>query len=180
MTFDNIGEDMQIGLNTYISYRPSSKFNIGFNGGGNYSRLEAVSMNRILKNDGFNFSGSLNARITLWKDGAVSANGGYYSSSIQLQGKSSAQTYSSIALSQYFLKKKLMLSLSLNNPFTKETIYQNSSSSVDFSYTSEYIRQSRSLRLNLTYNFGKMDNTVKKARRGIQNDDLKGGGGNSN
>jgi outer membrane receptor protein involved in Fe transport len=177
MTFDNIGEDTQIGLNTYISYRPSGKFNIGFNGGGNYSRLEALSMNRILKNDGFNFRGSLNARITLWKDGAVSLNGGYYSSSIQLQGKSSAYTYSSIALSQYFLKKKLMLNLSLNNPLTKETIYKNSSSSVDFSYTSEYIRQSRSLRLNLTYNFGKMDISVKKAKRGIQNDDMKGGGG---
>ncbi len=177
MTYDNIGEDTRIGLNSYISYRPSGKFNIGFNGGGNYSRLEALSMNRILKNDGFNFRGSLNARITLWKNGAVSLNGGYYSSSIQLQGKSSAFTHSSIALSQYFLKKKLMLNLSVNNPLTKETIYKNSSSSVDFKYDSEYIRQSRSLRLNLTYNFGKMDISVKKAKRGITNDDMKGGGG---
>jgi outer membrane receptor protein involved in Fe transport len=180
MTFDNIGEDTRIGLNTYISYRPSGKFNIGFNGGGNYSRLEALSMNRVLKNDGFNFRGSLNARITLWKDGALSANGGYYSSSIQLQGKSSAYTHSSIALSQYFFKKKMMLNLSVNNPLTKETIYRNSSSSPDFKYESEYIRQSRSLRLNLTYNFGKMDISVKKAKRGIQNDDMKGGGGSSN
>ncbi len=176
ITYDNIGEDTRFGLNTYISYRPNSKFNIGFNGGANYSRLEAVSMNRIIKNDGFNFRGSLNARITLWKNGALSANGGYYSSSIQLQGKSSAYTHSSIALSQYFLKKKMSLNLSLNNPFTKETIYRNSSSSVDFKFDSEYIRQSRSLRLNLTYNFGKMDISVKKAKRGIQNDDMKSGG----
>ena len=73
-----------------------------------------------------------------------------------------------------------MLNLSVNNPLTKETIYRNSSSSPDFKYESEYIRQSRSLRLNLTYNFGKMDISVKKAKRGIQNDDMKGGGGSSN
>jgi outer membrane cobalamin receptor len=176
MTYDNIGEDTKIGLNTYLSYRPSGKFNIGFNGGATYSRLEAVSMNRLLKNDGFNFRGSLNARITLWKDGAVSAYGGYYSSSVQLQGNSSAYVYGSIALSQYFLKKKLMLNISLNNPFTKETVYRNSISSVDFKYDSENFSPSRLLRLNLTYNFGKMDISVKKAKRGIQNDDMKGGG----
>lgn len=180
LTFDNIGEDTRVGLNTYISYRPNSKLNIGFNGGTNYSRLEAVSMNRVIKNDGFNFRGSLNARLTLWKDAAVNANAGYYSSSVQLQGKSSGYNHSSIGLSQYFLKKKMSLNLSISNPFTKETIYRNSSSSVDFKYDSEYIRQSRSIRLNLSYNFGKMDISVKKAKRGIQNDDMKGGGGGSN
>ncbi len=70
-----------------------------------------------------------------------------------------------------------MLSLSVSNPFTKETVYRNSSQSVDFSSNTEYFRQSRSLRMNVTYNFGKMDISVKKARRGIQNDDMKSGGG---
>lgn len=42
---------------------------------------------------------------------------------------------------------------------------------------SEYIRPSRSLRVSLTYNFGKMDVSVKKAKRGIQNDDVKAGEG---
>jgi len=34
----------------------------------------------------------------------------------------------------------------------------------------------QALRLNVTYNFGKMGQGVKKAKRGIQNDDLKSGG----
>lgn len=177
ITYDNIGQDTRVGVNTYLSYRPNAKFNIGFNGGVNYNTLKASFQGRDVENDGYSYRLSLNARQSLWKDAAINANGGYYSSSVQLQGKSSAYHYSSIGFSQYLLKKKLMLSLSVNNPFTKETIYRNSSRSVDFSYDSEYIRLSRSLRVNVTYNFGKMDISVKKARRGIQNDDVKSGGG---
>ncbi|HLO58275.1 MAG TPA: hypothetical protein VK179_06010, partial [Bacteroidales bacterium] len=49
---------------------------------------------------------------------------------------------------------------------------------ITFYSHSKYSYLSRQLRISLTYNFGKMDLQVKKARRGIQNDDLKGGGGN--
>ncbi len=45
-----------------------------------------------------------------------------------------------------------------------------------FYSNSEYSQLARSFRFNLTYNFGKMDLQVKKARRGIQNDDMKSGG----
>ena len=179
-TYENIGKDIRIGLNTYFSYRPSSKFNIGYNGGVYYAQLEATSNGVLIKNDGFNFRNSLNTRIELWKDGAVNANYGLYTSSIQLQGKSSSYTYTSIGLSQYFLKKKLSLNLSVNNPLTKEQKYINDYLTPDYMMHSEYIRQSRSLRASLTYNFGKMDTTVKKARRGISNDDTKSGGGSGN
>lgn len=79
--------------------------------------------------------------------------------------------------SQYFLKKKLSLNLSVNDPFVKEQKYINDSYTKDYKMHSEYIRPSRSLRVSLTYNFGKMDVSVKKAKRGIQNDDVKAGEG---
>jgi len=176
-TFDNIGKDTRIGLNTYFSYRPDQKFNVGFNGGITYTQLEAFSMGKPIGNQGFNFRGSFNGRLTLWKDAAVSANWGLYSSSIQLQGKSSPYSYSSIGLSQYLLQKKLMLNLSVNNPLTDKLERISDYSSDSFKMHSEYIRQTRSIRFSLTYNFGKMDIAVKKAKRGIQNDDQKSGGG---
>lgn len=175
-TYDNIGKDMRLGLNTYLSYRPSGNFNIGFNGRVTYSELEAASLGKLMKNNGFNFSGSFYSRLTLWKDGAVNANLGMYSSSIQLQGKSSAYMYSSFGLSQYFLKKKLTLNVSVSNPFTDKQKYISDYSSSDFKTHSEYLYQSRSLRVSLSYNFGKMNMEVKKARRGISNDDMKSGG----
>jgi len=175
-TYDNIGKDMRLGLNTYLSYRKGSSFSVGFNGSVTYSDLEAFNMGKAMKNKGFNFSGSFNSRLTLWKDGAVNANFGMYSSSVMLQGKSSSYTYSSIGFSQYLLKKKLTLNVSVSNPFREKQQYFYDYLSTDFKSHSEYFYPSRSLRVSLSYNFGKMDTTVKKARRGISNDDMKSGG----
>ena len=180
ITFANIGKNRRAGLSTYLSYRPNAKLNVGFNGGITYAQMEATSMGRVQNNDGFYYRISINGRITLWKDGAVNVNGGYNSPSIRLQGKFSGYNYSNIGLSQYFLKRKLMLSLSFNNPFTKELKFRNESSTPDFKYFSENINISRSLRLNLSYNFGKMGENVRKAKRSIQNDDLKSGEGAAN
>ena len=133
-------------------------------------------MGEIIKNDGFSFSRSFNGGLTLQKDGAVNANFGMYSSSIQLQGKSSAYTYSCFGFSQYFLKRKLALNVSISNPFTGKRKYISNYSSSDFKSHSEYLYQSRSLRVSLSYNFGKMDIPVRKARHGISSNDIKSGG----
>lgn len=179
-TFDNIGKDTRMGMNTYLSFRPNGKFNLNFNGGIYYSHLESTSMERNLSNKGFNYRTSLNARVTLWKDGAANVSGGYYSPSVQLQGQSSGYIYNNIGLSQHFLKRKLMLNLSLSNPLLKEYRFKYYNTSPDFSFTSESFYPARSLRLNVSYNFGKTDIEVKKAKRGIQNTDVKSGGNTGN
>jgi outer membrane receptor protein involved in Fe transport len=177
-TFDNIGKNIRYGVNTYLSYRPNEKLSLGFNGSVTYSQLEASNMGKIIKNSGLNFSGSLNARMQLWKNGSVSAFWSMYSSSVQLQSKSSAFSSMSISFSQYFLNKKLMLSLNLSEPFMANRIYSYEYLSSDFRMSSQSINPTRSLRVSLSYNFGKMDISVKKARRGISNDDMKSGSSN--
>ena len=179
-TFDNIGKDMRLGLNTYLSFRPSGKFNLNFNGGLYYSQISTTHMEQQISNSGINYRASLNTRVTLWKDAAINLSGGYFSPSVRLQGQSSGYLYNSIGLSQHFLNRKLMLNLSLSNPLSKEYKFSYSSSSPEFNFTSNNFYPARSLRLNLSYNFGKMDETVKKAKRGIQNDDVKGGGKTGN
>ena len=176
-TYKNIGKDQRYGLNLYISYRPSNKLNIFFNGGGNYSKLEANNGYSIT-NEGFNYRGSLGGRWTLWKDGSVNANIGIYSPSIMLQGKSSSYYYTSLGVSQYLLKRKLMLSISTTDPFWYKKKYTNESKDITFSSHYEYSYLAQNVRFSATYNFGKMDLQVKKARRGIQNDDVKSGGNN--
>ena len=66
----------------------------------------------------------------------------------------------------------------MSDPFWRVKKYGSEFSDMTFYSTSESEYLSRALRFNLTWNFGKMDLQVKKARRGIQNDDLKSGGGN--
>lgn len=173
-TYENIGKDQLYGLNLYFSYRPSGKLNIFLNGGVNYSKLEA-NTGYSITNEGFSYRGSLGGRRTLWKDGSVNANLGVYSSSIMLQGKSSSFYYTSLGVSQYFLKRKLMLSVSTTDPFWSRKKYTNESKDITFNSFSENSYPAQNLRFSMTYNFGKMDLQVKKARRGIRNDDVKSG-----
>jgi len=177
-TYQNIGTDMNVGLNVYVSYRPSEKFNIYYNGSGRYIKLKANNGYSIT-NKGFTYSNYLGARFVLWKNNSISFNGGIYSPSIMLQGKSSTYSYSGISMSQLFFNKKMSLNLSISNPFQKTQKYISNYNDLYYTQHSETVYPNRTFRCSLTYNFGKMGMEVKKARRGIQNDDLKGGGSNS-
>jgi outer membrane receptor protein involved in Fe transport len=174
-TYKNIGKDQRYGLNLYVSYRPSVKLNIFLNGGVSYANLEANNGYSI-NNKGFSYRGSLGGRWTAWKDGSVNANLGIYSSSIMLQGRSSSFYYTSLGVSQYLLKRKLMLSISTSDPFWYRKKYTSESKDITFSSHIENSYRAQNVRISITYNFGKMDLQVKKARRGISNDDLKSGG----
>ena len=79
-------------------------------------------------------------------------------------------------MSQSFFDKKMSVNLSVSDPFKKSLVYTTNSNDPYFTQHSETIYPSRSLRCSVTYNFGKSGMDVKKARRGIQNDDVKSGG----
>lgn len=176
-TFDNIGTDFRSGLSSYVSYRPNSKFNISLNGGVNYVYYEGQSMGRSMKTEGVTYRIYLNSRVALWKDASVNGSMSYNSPYVSLQSKGSSYYYYSFGFNQYFLKRKMTLSMSLVNPFHRYRINEYEYISPDFYSKSINSREMRNLRVNVTYNFGKMQGGVKKARRGIQNDDMKGGGG---
>lgn len=174
-TYKNIGENERYGLNGYLNYRPTGKISFFFNGGINYSRYEAFN-GYAISNDGFYYRGYLGGRVTIWEGGSINANGGINSSNIRLQGKSSGFYYAGIGFSQYFLKRKLMMSMYANDPFWRKKSFVSKNYDETFNSRNERSYLAQNFRINLTYNFGKMDLKVKKASRSIQNDDLKGGG----
>jgi hypothetical protein len=160
-----------------MNYRPTQKLSFYFNGSGYYSILETNNGYNI-SNRGFNYNMFINGRLTLWKDGSVNLYTGVYSPGIMLQGRSSNYYYTSFGVSQYLLKRKLMLSLSTSDPFWYMKKYSSEYSDITFTSHTVNKQLAQIVRFNLTYNFGKMQLQVKKANRGIQNDDLKNGGGN--
>jgi outer membrane receptor for ferrienterochelin and colicin len=176
-TYKNIGKNQRYGINSYLSINPSPKVNIYFNGSANYTKLQANNGYDI-SNKGFSFNGYLGGKITLWKDGAFNINAGAFSSSIMLQGKSSTYYYTGFGLSQYLLKRKMMLSLYTNDPFWRSKDYIYNLKDPTFYTHNVYTDLSRMARFSVTFNFGKMDLQVKKAQRGIQNDDVKSGNNN--
>ncbi|MFO7369368.1 MAG: TonB-dependent receptor [Bacteroidales bacterium] len=176
-TYENIGKDSRFMLNLYANYRPSPKFTFYVSGNAGYSKL-AANTGYAITNEGMNYRAYMGARGPLWKDATLSMNAGIYSSSIMLQGKSSSNYYTSFGLSQYLFKRKMMLSLSASDPFWRKKSYSSENGDITFLTNSKSNYYARNLRFNLTFNFGKMNLQVKKASRGIRNDDVKGSGGN--
>jgi hypothetical protein len=173
-TYKNLGLNDRYNWNTYFSYNLGTKFSINSNAAVSYSKL-AANNGYNLSNEGFGFYGSLGLRKSLWKDASFSANGGYSSPRIYLQGKSSGYNYTSMGLSQYLLKRKMSINLSVSEPFCEKKKYISNSEGEGYVSHSESFYYARNVRLSVSYNFGKMDISVKKARRGISNDDVKGG-----
>lgn len=173
-TYKNIGKNQNLGSYIYGSVRPNSKFNLSTNFGIRYTVLEGND-GRNLKNEGLSYNGSVNLRYTVWKNGTISGYGGIYSPRVMLQGKSSKYWYSGVNVSQELFKKKLTASISLSEPFRSKIKSETTIDDPTFHQSSTYFYSSRMLRFNLSYRFGQMKGEIKRAKRGIKNDDLKSG-----
>jgi outer membrane cobalamin receptor len=175
-TYDNIGSNQRYGANLYASLRPNSKINFYINGRANYVILDS---NNELEhhNEGFMYGAFFGGRVTLWKGGGLSANAGGSSPWIMLQGKGSSFFFTSFGISQKLLKDKMDLSAYISDPFSRKIYYRSDFDDPTYTMHTENFRWGQTLRLSLVYRFGKMNASVKKARRGITNDDQRSGGG---
>lgn len=176
-SYDNIGLNRRFGINTYISYNPTPKFRISLNGSIAYVKMANSSMN--IENDGITSNANLSGNWTMWKESNLNFGGYYLGRSINLYGSYPDQFFIYFGLSQSFLKKKLNVSVNLSNPFSYYKTRRVESSSADFQTFGEYKYVQRRINLNVGYRFGKMNTQVKKARRGIVNDDKMVGGSES-
>ncbi|MEG1543791.1 MAG: outer membrane beta-barrel family protein [Tannerellaceae bacterium] len=172
-TYGNIGKKQRSMLFLYGSWNPIPLFRIYLNGGLDYTDLK--SKNNNLANSGLSgriFAGS---QINLPLNFRIDLNGGYYSPQIELQGKRSPFYFIGLGVNKDFLKKKLTVSLSCQNPFWKTMKMENTSSDPTFNMTSANYRTMRDFRLSVSYRFGTLKDAIKKVKRGISNDDMKSG-----
>lgn len=174
-TYKNIGHRKSVGLSLYGSANFTDKFNMNLHAYGNYVDISSGSEGGY-QNSGFSVNAYMGMRYISWEGGSFSLNGGIYSPTIWLQGRGNTYYFNSISFTQQLLEKKLSLMVSVTDPFEKNK--KSSSSLGDDTFHSNSIsrRPARSFRLSISYRFGKMNVQVKKARRGISNDDVKSGG----
>jgi hypothetical protein len=173
-TYKNIGKTRRFGGYIYGSCKLGKKLSVNANLSLNYSILESND-NRNLKNEGFNYNGSLNMRYNAWKDGYISGYGSYYSPSVMLQGQYGKFWYSNITVSQELLKKKLTVSVTGSNPFVRRLKWEETYDDPTFHQNTVTYYYNRYVKFNLSYRFGQMKGEIKKAKRGIKNEDIKQG-----
>lgn len=181
-TYDNIGKSKRLGLYTYFSWTPMSKIRITGNFSGTYMDVKSNSnlLDYNLSNSGFMANGYSNVQYTLPKDYRVNAYVGGSTPYLNIQGKGSSYNYYGLSFSKGFLSDKLNVNVSASNFFSNEQKYKNVINNPTFRTESFNTFNRSFVSLRVSYRFGEMKAQIKKAVRGITNDDSMGGGQGGN
>ncbi|MES2107817.1 MAG: TonB-dependent receptor [Bacteroidota bacterium] len=174
-TFQNLGTNKTLGLNVNTNLSLSKNLTLSLNGQFNYIQLSGIFDSNAYKNHGFTGSGFGNVRYRFGNSGyAFSFNAGYFSGTINLQGRTADNIFNQYLFTKDFLNKKLTIGLAANNPYSKFYTYRTTIRSADFYQTTYTQTYNRSFALRFNYRFGKLKADIKKNAHGIENDDTKG------
>lgn len=173
-TFDNIGKWATTSLSSYINWNFTPKTRLYMNGSVSYQKFNSEKINT--SKDGFNYYVGGGLQQTLPWDMRFSLNGGGSGARVSLQGKGSGYNYYSVSLNKSFLEKRLTISMYASNPLSKYRKYSSTTETLQFHSYYESSYPSRSFGLNVSFRIGKLEASVKKAARSIQNNDVKSGG----
>ena len=160
-TYSNNVRERTASARLSVNYSPSEKFSFALNGRGGYSHY------RLPQEE---------ISIALWKAATVSLGEGYNSGSANLGRKSGDYFYSYATLSQKFFDKKLQISVSCYNPFTKYQTYSSTAQTPTYRSQSRSRNHSRQFSIGAYWRFGKQNVQVRKTRKSISNDDMMDGG----
>lgn len=177
ITYGNIGQRRQLGLNVFGNYRGLKWLNLYMNGNVNYVDIQSAAIN--ISNDGFTGRMFLGGTFMLPKDFRISTGAGGNLPQVNLQGSQSAFYFSYMAISKEFLKKRLNVSLSgvyLPQPhiiITTRGINSLTESPTFSQRTDVHLTKNTEFRLNVSYRIGNINAQVKKTKTTISNDDQK-------
>ena len=172
-TYSNNVRERTASARLSVNYSPSEKFSFALNGRGGYSHYRLPQED--ISTEEFTFDQNLNMNIALWKAATVSLGEGYNSGSANLGRKSGDYFYSYATLSQKFFDKKLQISVSCYNPFTKYQTYSSTAQTPTYRSQSRSRNHARQFSIGAYWRFGKQNVQVRKTRKSISNDDMMDG-----
>lgn len=174
-TYQNIGKVRNTGLSAYVSWSIFKNTRIYSNLYGGYSDY---SDGMDLRNHGWYGNTSTGLEQTFSKDWRVTLRYFGMTPPINLQGKEGSFSYYSLSVNKSFIDKRLTFALTLNSIFRKYRESEDVTESTNFRQTSWSKTRSGFVSFSVSYRLGSLKASVKKAERSIENDDVKGGGGN--
>ena len=175
-TWLNHGRNRAYALQTSLSYRPSQKLQLAADLRVGYFEDGIPSENVAVA--GWAFSESVNITVGLWKGARLTLS--EYCAKMQPQQTMVAQNWfltTSARLGQKLLKDKLELSLSVQNPHSKTMKHDLLMTSPTYVQNLIATNISRSIRLSVSYRFGKQGLYVKKTKRKSDSSSEEIGGG---
>ena len=173
-TFQNILKSKIFGISSYTAWTPFTGTSFTLNASMRYARITLPTP--YIKNSGcgggiyFDWEQKIPWKLTL-----TTSLGGEYGNRVYnpyaIEGH---WFYYNFTLTRRFFKDKLTVSLSANSPFIKERSSTYRIVQGDYTGYERDVMKPQHFKIGLSWKFGKLRASVKKAERIIQNDDLVG------
>lgn len=175
-TYANVGKTQNLGLDLNTNLPLTKKWNLNVN-----AEIMQVWLKGFYNGDLYTNSGQQGHIFTnsdyKWDSGfRLSINLGFDSRYVLLQGRDNWYFGYGAGASQELFNKKATVSLNINNPFSKFNtldFFTQTPQEITYNRNQNYYR---SINISFNYKFGKLNSEIKKAQRGINNDDTSGGG----
>ena len=173
-TFQNILKSKVFGISSYTAWTPFTGTSFTLNASMRYARITLPTP--YIKNSGcgggiyFDWEQKIPWKLTL-----TTSLGGEYGNRVYnpyaIEGH---WFYYNFTLTRRFLKDKLTVSLSAESPFVKERSTTYRIVQGDYTGYERAVMKPQCFKIGLSWKFGKLRASVKKAARSIENDDLVG------
>lgn len=173
-TFQNILKSKIFGISSYTTWTPFTGTSFTLNASMRYARITLPTP--YIKNSGcgggiyFDWEQKIPWKLTL-----TTSLGGEYGNRVYnpyaIEGH---WFYYNFTLTRRFLKDKLTVSLSAESPFVKERSTTYRIVQGDYTGYERAVMKPQCFKIGLSWKFGKLRASVKKAARSIENDDLVG------
>jgi len=174
-TYANVGQSKNLGIDVNINYPVTKKMNVNINSeylqvwlkgtyNGNFY-TNSGQQGHIFTNSDYKFDNGLRLGV----------NVGFDSRYVLLQGRDNWYFNQGYSASKEILNKRGQISLQVSNPFSKFNKLDFFTKTPDYQTYNSNQNFYRSVFLGFNYKFGKLNSEIKKAKRGINNDDAAGG-----
>lgn len=179
-TYQNIGREDAYGLSVFANVNIGGKLSL--NGGTDvfYSVLDNNVPDPLYNasNEGWVASYRLFGNYNFAENWGVQAFGFYRGNRVQLQGSQGGFGIYSLAIKRDFAEKRGSIGFGAENFFTPEFRIKSELVSPVLRQSSVNTMRNMSFRINFSYRIGQLgnENTPRRTRRSIRNDDLKSGG----
>lgn len=175
-TYGNHGRMRMYGGESSMSFRPSGKFNLSLSVKAGWGRYTLPSQG--IETAGWGVSQNFNMTIALWKGAKLSLSE-YLVLPEPRMGQRGDRLIvgTSARLGQKLLKEKMEISVVVNNPHEKYSRYVQLQQTPTFIQRNTFDNWSRSIRLSVSYRFGKQGLYVKSTNKKVDDasDEVSGG-----
>jgi len=163
------------GVSAMLMFRPHEKLSVSMSMRGTWMKYSLASQG--IDTEGWGFSESMNAEIKLWKGGTLSIHEAVFRSGVYLGARNPQwNVYYGLYVTQRFLKDRLTLTVSGNNPFRGDMVHKSQGETPTYVSHSVSRHKSESYGVGLSWRFGNKRADVKRVSKSISNDDSVAGG----